>query len=238
MNNVINFVGKHLLAEYKNNLAIPIHENIESFCCFSGQPLTIGVKRKNLIKKTFTDHDYIKYNSDYASLEMTAMMTAIIPKWNEEKQKTNMTKLLNYSFVCYEDKLKLLSRAEILNEVLNPESVPFVFSVTYSYKKYTSFKAEINHSKEQFTIETDLGRVAININQIKALLPIIQAWYTVKPEKKDTFFTKAEILNSSQNFNRIKEYGPEKFFKEDKILSLYRDTAFLKLLVHVLNKGE
>lgn len=231
------FIGNQMLSRFGDKVDLAL-EDCDTICCFSGKRINKGVPTKKLIKKTFTDHDYLKYKSDYASPELAIQMTKCIENYNTEKDKTSITKLLNYSFICYEDDLIFLKRDKILETLLNIRSIPFVFCVTYSFKKYISFKSEINYNHSKFTVETDLGRVYIDIDLVKKLLPICQSWYTEIPGKKETYFTKAEILDSTAHFKRITNYGIEKFYKENKILEPYRKTTFLKLLVHILNKKE
>ena len=206
-----------------------------TICSFTGKEINIGVKNKLLIKKTFTDHTYLRYKSEYSSVYAALCISPVI-----QGQKS-LNALRNYSFICTKKEIRLLSREDILPLIENPPNEPFLFCVTYSHKKHLSCKSVINIDNSKYVIVTDLGNVHIDMNAVNNILPIIKKWYSVLPDKKDTnlkptFFTKKEILQGCNLNKKIKAYGISKFFKEDDILKKYRNTSLLKLLVHCLNK--
>jgi len=227
----VDFIAKHLPLE---NLGIPILP-VNDVCSFTGKTIKEGVYNKKLIKKTFTDHAYLRYPSDYSSVEAALCIEAVIPA------KKGLSSLRNYSYFVSERNLKLLKREEILDLMLNINESPFVLAVTYSNKKHTSYKTTLNYNIEKFVVTTDVGDVLIERKGLLEILPILQNWYTVVDGKQctasqPTYFTKSEILSGSENIKRIRQYGIEKYCLENAEIEKYRNTAFLNLIVHILNK--
>ena len=231
--NSIDLISKHI---DESNLSIPILE-VNSICSFTGKKINRGVDNKVLIKKTFTDYSYVRYNSGFSSVEAALCIESVIPS------KNGFNSLRNYSYFADSNNFEILSRQDVLDKILSIDCFPFVICVTYSNKKHTSYKSVLNFNSEIFTITTDLGNVVFNVNDAKKILPIISSWYSVIPSKKDTlskptFFTKSDILKGCANDNKIKQYGICRYFSENKQIEKYRNTSFFKLLVHILNKTQ
>lgn len=227
----VDFIAKHLPLENLNITILPVND----VCSFTGKVINEGVENKTLIKKTFTDHAYLKYPSDYSSVEAALCIEAVIPA------KKGFNSLRNYSYFVSEKELKLLKRDEILDLILNLNESPFILAVTYSNKKHTAYKTTLNYNSEKFVVTTDVGDVIIERKKLLDILPVLQNWYTVVEGKQDTsaqptYFTKAEILSGSENIKRIRQYGIEKYYCENAEIEKYRNTAFLNLIVHLLNK--
>ena len=75
------------------------------------------------------------------------------------------------------------------------------------------------------------------------MLEILNSWYKVldgnESKQQPTYFTKADILGENvPTYNKIKVYGIYKYLQEVKTLESYRNTLYLKLLVHILNKTK
>ena len=70
----MNLISKHL---DKKNLKLKIYQ-VDSICAFTGIKVSEGVLMKDLIKKTFTDQELIKFNSDHASIEIALLIEAVI----------------------------------------------------------------------------------------------------------------------------------------------------------------
>lgn len=222
-----------MIQKHLNTSLLPA-QDINSICAFTGKEIDKGISLKEVIKDTFTDHSYLKYNSEYASIEIAASMANII------EGKQGLISLRNFSFIVNDYKLVLLKNSEIMDYILNPIKPPFRFCISFSNKKHLYFKSKINLSKEFYTVTTDLGDCEVSVGRIKKIFPILQKWYTVIPGKEDTtqketWFTKQDILHGSRNFKRIEQYGYD-YFEENQILNLYRNTLFLKILTHCLTK--
>lgn len=237
MNNIY-LIGRNLSKLYLKNLSIKIHANISSICAFTGVKINQGVLKSDLIGAKFTDYEYLKYNSDYCSIESALCLQYVIPKQDGSSDLPTTT-LRNYSYLCTENELKIIKRENLLDTMFNLPNEPFIYVVSFSGQKHTSFKSKINYSNKDFIITTDKGNVSIKIDQkLFELIEIMSNWYSVIPNKKNTWFTKEEILNSSNNYKRIEEYGIEKYFKENSFISKYRNSLYLELLTHILNKKE
>ena len=226
---IMNLITKHL---NENVLTCKIHD-VNTICSYSGQRITKGIKFNDLIGDTFTDREIFKWNSGYLGIDFALLTQPVI---RSEKQ---LNALRNYSFLATEQELKLLSRDEMLNVLMSMPDGAFQIAITYSNKKHIAHKTPINFSKYKFIVCTDTGMVEFDTQKAKQILPIIQSWYTISKDTKQepTYFTKSDILGETEpGYTKISEYGVEKYFNETIIIEKYRNTSFLKLLVHVLNK--
>jgi len=202
-------------------------------CAVCRKKIVQGVPKKKIIKSSFTDYEYLKHISDYLCPQCCALIGQVTV--NGKK-----TWLRNFSFIASDSEFKVLKRENILKNILNPPDPPFVFCVTYTNKKQVAIKASVQFSSEIFTVHTDKGSAEVRPAAIKELLKVITGWYTVVPEKshlkiKPTYFTKQEIKSGSDNMHKIKQYGVEKYWKENVFLEKYRNTGLLNLLVFSLN---
>jgi len=228
---IFKIISKHL---NKDNIKIPIYHNINSICAITGENITCGVLKKDLIKSTFTDHQYLRYHSDYVSLEVALT----IENWE------GRVGLRSYSFIATENNLTFLDRSEILKYVVKPPENSFIFCVTFSHKKHIAFKSKLNSNSEKFTITTDLGDVFIDLKDDMNLIKTINDWYTIIKGQEDkkqpqTYFTKQNILGETEPIQeRILLYGINRFINQDKFLNKYRNTLKLKLLTHILNANR
>jgi hypothetical protein len=230
----MKIIAKHL---NQNNLKAKIHQNIDALCAFTGQAITEGVLLHDCISDVFTDFEYIKYPSDYVSVETALCIAEVI---QTEKGKYNA--LRSYSYYADENVLRFLKREEILELLLNIPSVPFHIAVSFNFKKHTSFKTHCNINTDQFIITTDLYQVEFKKSYILEFLPILQKWYRVPPNKvststQPTYFTKEEILTGKCNMKKVDEYGLDQWYMETTILQHYRNTLIFELIVHLLNKN-
>jgi len=228
----MNLISKHL---EKKNLKLSIHQ-VDSICAFTGKKITEGVLMKELIKKTFTDQELIKFNSDYASLDIALLIEAVI------KSEKGFNSLRNYSFYADSSKLELLKRENILKLLFSIPQTPFQIGVTYSNKKHLAYKAQVNFNTESYQVITDLGIVNFEKQIAIKIAGIAQKWYTVLPEKKETaalptYFTKEQIRgNSLPNHKQIAAYGLQKYFSESQELDKFRGSALFNLIIHCINK--
>jgi len=230
------YITQHL---DRNNLKIPVHTGINTVCAFSGERITEGVKLKDLIKKTFTDYEMLRYPSDYAGIDIAMMMEEVIP--GEKK----MNSLRNYSFYADEKELRLLKRSEILDLLFNIPGAPFQIGITYNNKKHIAYRAPVNGSGEdQYDIITDEGIVRFDRKTALNIWCTAQLMYTIIPEKADTkqqptFFTKANIAGEKNpDYRQVKRYGLKKYVNQNNFLNKYRDQSLFKLIIHLLNKAS
>ena len=215
-------IGKHLQLPTG---AFPIKS-----CALCGITNVPGFKKREVISSSFMDYDLLgagEYICQYCA--------ACLGKGQPRSEWMRLT-----SFIASESQLLRLKREEIWQYIFKPPLPPFVFGVTYSHKKHISFKAPINLSCESYQIQTDEGSVKICPERIRALTEIIQKWYSICRDTKTepTWFTKSDILYGCSNYKRIEEYGIMPYLEENQEIEPYRHTALLKLLVHILNKGN
>ncbi|HOM05463.1 MAG TPA: hypothetical protein PLU67_08230 [Candidatus Kapabacteria bacterium] len=227
--NPIKFIAKHF---DKSVLPEPIQ--INSICAFTGEKITEGYEINKIISSSFTDYEYLKYKSDYVSVDIALLLSNRLINGNSG--------LRNYSFYCTEKELKILKREEIEDILINPKETPFIFCISFNNKKHISFKSKINYNNDNFIIQTDLAPVKINMKELNEVYPILKNRYSVLPEKKEstqlpTYFSKEEIEFGCTNYKKIESYGAEKYFKEENILNKYRKSYFLKLLIFILRKN-
>lgn len=229
----MDLIARHL---NEKNLKIPIYDGINGMCAFSGIPLTRGVLLDDLISDVFTDWEFVKYKSQYCSVEIALCISEVI------QGKSSFNSLRNYSFMATESQLQLLQRNEILDKFMNIHECPFRCGVTFNNKKHLSFKTVLNTDASNFIVSTDImGNVRFDVNIVKAILPIAQKWYSVIQGKETssaqpTYFTKDEILYGNAPYKKQEFYGFEQYEHENEILKQYRNTNFFKLLIHILNK--
>jgi hypothetical protein len=229
----INFIAQHL---NRKNLQKNIIE-CEAVCAFTGDKISEGVKLKDITGGTFTDYEFVKYESEFVSIN-----TALCISQSIANEKGKLNSLRNYSFVCTNDELKLLSRDDFMRNVLNPPEPPFIIAYSFNNKKHISYKSVISYSESEFFVCTDtLGNVKFEAEKVEKIYTIIQSWYTKNNtihKTNESYFNKTEILNSTNNYNKIKEYGFERFEKENSIIEKERNTAFLTIMVRLLNINE
>lgn len=216
-----------------NLIKFPIY-NCNSICAFTNKQITKGVLKSDIISKTFTDFDLIKYKSDYVCVDIALLLSRII-----KNDKGNYNSIRNYSFYCDNDGYKLLSRNEILDLLLNLKTNKFQICITFKNKKHIAYRSKIQLNNKNFIVTTDIGQILFDVKLTKSILPIIQSWFTITNDTKQqpTYFNKSDILGLSiPNFKKINAYGIDKYFNENFILDKYRDTLYFKLLIHILNK--
>lgn len=224
----MNLISKHL---NKNNLKLKVYQ-IDSICAFTGEKITDGVLMNDLIKKTFTDHELIKFKSDYVNIGIALMLENF-----EGKQG-----LRNFSFYADHSELTLLKRENILKLLMDIKNTPFQIGITYSGKKHIAYKAPINYNADSYQVVTDLGIVNFEKEKVLKIIDIAQKWYTVLPGKKElstlpTYFTKEQIKGlSNPNHKQIEAYGLQKYFKESHELDKFRGTSLFNLIIYCLNK--
>lgn len=205
-----------------------------SVCSVCGKKITQAVRKRDIIKSSFTDYEYLKYKSDYLCCECSALIGQVTVEGKK-------TWLRNFSFTASETELRVLKREEIQEALFNPPEPPFVFCVTYSNKKQVAVKASLQYSREKYKVYTDKGIADIVPAELKKLSGIISKWYSVIPEKahlkqSPTYFTKDEILHGTTDLRRIEQYGVSDYFAENKELERHRRTPTLTLLVFAANR--
>jgi len=222
----IEFIAKHI----PFNVEV---EQCDAVCAFTGKKLSEGVRLKKIVSGNFTDLEYIKYNSQYASADVYKVIGQTI------KSEKGYNSLRNYSYYVDNNNLILLKKEQVWDLLINTPEPPFVLAYTFSNKKHTSFKSKFTLNKDRINIITDtFGLITLERKVIEELCPIVQNWYSADKSMKEpnTFFVKDEILFGTDNATKIKLYGVDKFYKENAILEKYRNTNILKLITRLVNR--
>ncbi len=217
-------IGKHLNPQRGELLT-------ESCCLCHRDPdgKVTGFPRQEVVSNTFMDVCYLHFTNVICEYCAACL--------GYGKPRTEHIK--NYSYIANENSLVRLKREDIWGCLFNPPETPFIFCVTYNHKKHTSFKASVNYSREHYAVCTENELIEVRPAAIRELAQVIQDWYTICKDttQAPTWFTKAEILQGCDNFKRIEEYGTAKYFQQEAVITPYRCTPLLGLLVHALNKA-
>lgn len=227
----MELITKHLS---RKNLKCKVYEK-ETICAFSGKEIKEGVLLVDLISDVFTDFEYVKYPSNYVSIEYAMLIADVV------KGKTRNNSLRNYSYLATDNELRFLKREDFMELLFNIPETPFRIALSYNFKKHTTYKTVLNTLKEDYTITTDLYNVRFSKAHVEKFLPVIQEWYTAIPEKsktvaQPTWFTKQEIMTGVVGYHKTQPYGLEKFEEQNNFLLPFRNTHIFELIVHILNK--
>lgn len=230
----------NLLAKHINPDALKISVlrfNVDRVCCFTGETIREGVKKTDLVSEKFTETSYIRNESEYASIDAALCLGSVIPGTKRD------TSLRNHSFYCDQEELRFLKREEILELLLNIPRTPFLVAVSFSFKKHISYKCAVNYRTDSFWVSTDRHeRINFPVFTVNSILPIMQRWYTIVPEKANTaqqptWFTKDQIAGADPGPIRISQYGLDQYMEEDRLLEIHRRSALFELILHLLNKS-
>ena len=218
-----HIIGKHLNS---------IQGDTIKRCCMCGAENLQGLPRKQVLSSSFMDWEYIQ-DGDGVCVYCAACF-GIGQKRSEYLRYTN--------FLATPSRLLRFKRDGIWEHLINPPTEePFIFGVTYSYKKHITFKASVNQPKARpVFIQTENNRVSFTPRKSEDLIHVLQNWYTICRDtgQAPTYFTKADILAGCTNYKKIEIYGIDDYLREDALIAPHRRTALLELLVYALNKGE
>lgn len=224
---VINFIAQHF-----NNIELEYKlEKVNTICAFTGEKISEGYRLKDIISSSFTDYEYIKFQSEHVSRGVGLVLSS--------RLINGKSGLRNYSYFVTQDEIRILKSNEVEEYLLKEKPTPFVFCITFNGKKHTSFKAIINYSSNNFTIQTDIAPVLVKKKDLDIIYPILKNRYTIidkNDKKQKTFFTKDEILYGCNNYSKIEKYGINIYYNEENVLKYYRNTMLIKLLTFILQK--
>ena len=152
----------HIIGKYLN----PIQGGTIKKCCMCGAENLQGLPRKQVLSSSFMDWEYIQ-DGDGVCVYCAACF-GIGQKRSEYLRFTN--------FLATPSRLLRFKRDEIWKHLFKlPGGEPFVFGVTYTYKKHITFKATVNQPKARpVLIQTENNRVLFTPEKIEDLIPILQ----------------------------------------------------------------
>lgn len=164
--NGTKLIGSHLL-KYSQNLKLKIY-NVNTICAFTNEHIEKGIKLSDLIKEKFVDYEFIKYSSEYCSVESALLIEQIIPNQNNK-----LNPIRNYSFFCNENELTFLKREDLEN-ILFMQKENLEYSENH-YKRWNSKDddlANFGKNKRQISIQAGkfksyiIPRVLHTINKV------------------------------------------------------------------------
>lgn len=226
----VDFIAKHF-----SKTEAPV-EQCNTICAFTGKKIDEGIRKKKVIKANFTDHQFLRYSSNYISKEAYLCMSRI------DYNSNSKFELRKYSFLATQDALRILQRADIIPILLDPPDPPFVLSFTASNKKHRSFKSEIATSRTDFPVSLDALNCYVKPGVLRDIIRIMQEWYAILPgkentEQQPTYFNQNDLRYGNANARKIERYGINKYFKENQVLERYRYAPFCNMLILCTKKG-
>lgn len=192
-------------------------------CKMCGCKTEHGFDSKDYIKDTrFTNFDELKrIESDIICEHCAACMKE--------------TKLRRSGYIADQEQLIFLKKNDIENYVFNLKDIvkgDFVFCVTESFKKHTSFKAVVNKSTDRFTITHENYKFVFDVPRMKKVYDVLNALYL--------YFSKEELLTGDYNAFYIMQYiqdghSEEEFTQNESVLKAVRGSKAFEFCVYMLN---
>lgn len=236
--NAIDFIGNSFRTDFLQEHIKPCN----TICAFTGKEIKEGVAIKKAIADTFTDQHYIRFNSEYISVNAAKCIMGVFPSNGDR-----LNALRAYSFIATQNNLRILKQNELQELMYNLPQEPFALCVTYSNKKHIAFKAHVNFDDADFYIDTDVQSFIANRVELLNLLNIARRWYSVIPAKaekaeKPTWFTKAEISGESYVDSRkaadyCRTFGEDVFNFELETLRKHINTPLIKFIAFIVLKN-
>jgi CRISPR type IV-associated protein Csf1 len=194
-------------------------EDVEDGICFlcGGETHGKGQPTKKAIKPTFTDMPYARALDSNAVCDACAFCLSY-------------RELRNYALVATETELMHPGRPQVKDLLLNPPEPPFVICIAVSGQKWIHFKSQVNYSREAFSVNLEEGQVKVEPAKLRTMLETIEYLYAV--------FSKEEILSGRYNQKRIKDFGMDRFSKNEDLITELRGSRLFGLAVFVAQKQE
>jgi hypothetical protein len=213
---LIYFAENQKLPEYKG----------DTTCVFCGKPAQKNLKK--VIKKTFTDLDYLQKGEGVCE----ACKFCLDDKNAIRKKSAVYHKggVLKFTALELEDIVFNLDKYNI--------EPPFFFAVSYSKKKHMFYKGDLSFNFKKFFIQTDDIGFEFDVNEYKEVFNLIKELYTQIPGKKQTYFTKGEIMSLSPPIYKIKNFGLDRFYEIKQKLEKYRKNPAYEMLVYAVRIKE
>jgi len=195
-------------------------------CVFCGKEAEKNLKK--VIKKTFTDLEYLQNGNGVCE----ACRFCLDDK-NAIRKKSAVYHLggvLKFTALELEDIVFNLDKYNICP--------PFFFAVSYSKKKHMFYKGKLSYNIKKFYIQTDDIGFEFDVEEYKEVFKLIKTLYTKIKGKKQTYFTKGEIMSLDPPIHKIKQFDAEEFFKIKQKLQKYHKSPAYEMLVYAVREGE
>lgn len=191
----------------------------EKYCWLCGGELNgHGIKKKDIIKDTFTDHSYAKCpESDY-------VCSACV--WCLSHRE-----LRNYSIYATSKGLYHPSKEQTAEIILNPPAPPWYLCIAVSGQKWLHFKGKVNLNNTRFTVLLEELPIIIEPESYKKIFEVSEKLYNAG-------FTKEEIEKLDFPAHKIQKYGILELEEDIKILLPYKGSRMMKLAVYLARKFD
>lgn len=187
-------------------------------CMVCGKKITDGIPWKKVIGNSFTNWDeFMSPNSIHICKECAVtLMTGNIA-----------TRLRRSSFIVTEQRVEFFSNSDLAAKIFSPPIPPFIFCVTFSFKKHNAFRSVISFSRNHYYIRQENQLIEVVIDKAKKLFnSMIRLYYGG--------FIKQEIQNGEYHPKRIIDFGLFEFEKLENTLSFERGSPLFELLIAAL----
>jgi hypothetical protein len=193
-------------------------------CAICGVETTEGTKRQKVISSSFTDWAQLRFPGKVICPNCAACLG---------KTAFDGKALRSYSVMVTESGLSKASRKEIVDAILNPPQSPYMLIVNYSQKKHAWFSAKINDPiSDVVLIGTDQGEVVVHRWLFRSAFMAGMDLYAGG-------FSKADIeLGNTVKYNKIEQYGVDKYYTDMAALDMLRNTKTMQLLIWALYKDQ
>ena len=209
--------------------------NEEFVCSWCGKKHNYGFK-KNIFSSNFTNWDLMqapnkKYVCEYCAAPFIASKLKDI-KFSNGKESNLRRALIYYHFIATPDKFIAFKNDDLRGYLMNPpveDKEPFIFCITYSYKKHNSFRSVINASRDKFIIRAETKTINFDRKKAEKMLPVLWELYL--------HFTKEEITEQHFPTTKIFKMGVDNF-ENLKRKQEGLDYNFRELLVKLLDSDK
>lgn len=187
-------------------------------CMVCGKEITEGVPWKKVVGGSFTNWDeFMSPSSTHVCKECAVtLMTGDIA-----------TQLRRSSFIVTEQGVEFFPNSDLAAKIFNPPEPPFIFCVTFSFKKHNAFHSMISFSRDRYHIRQENQLIDIELDKARKLFAAMTRFYYGG-------FTKQEIQNEEYHPKRIMDFGLFKFEELETILSFERGSPLFELLIAAL----
>jgi hypothetical protein len=207
----------------------------EFTCAWCGRSAQKGFK-KNIISNNFTNWDLLdnpssEYICKYCSYPFLGSKIKNITYANGHEE--NLRRLIvYYHFIATENEFIAFKNDRLPHYLFNlpvGKDKPFVFCITYSYKKHNAFRGVINYSRDHFKIRIETKVVDFKREKAETIMPVLWELYL--------YFTKEEITKQYFPTHKILQMGVDKF-EELKSKQANLEHGFRELLVTVMDSEK
>ena len=193
-------------------------------CIMCGRETKTGTKPKKIISGCFNDWENMKHQGTVVCEYCAACLnsTAFDGK-----------ALRSYSVIVSEAGIAKATRKDIAEAIARPPESPYLLIVNYSQKKHAWFSSIINDpASDTVYVGTDQGVVIVDRAPFCAAFAAGRELYAGG-------FSKADIdLANTSKYNKIEQYGVDKYYADMAVLEPLRNTKSMQLLIWALYKDQ